>query len=157
MRGRAARDLALELAPALYWLSATQVCDGNKIIAVRAWAARAEATAPGVAVLAALAAEVAGLALRAFVDGVDLGGLGGSGCCPATPPGGLAAGVGAPSAASHGGETRSALRAYGRGCRLGIVTHDGHRRVLGSGWWGEGRGGGCRCGRGDHAVDRSPR
>ena len=28
---------------------------------------------------------------------------------------------------------------------------------LGSGWWGAGRGGGCRCGRGDHAVGRSPR
>jgi len=48
-------------------------------------------------------AEVPGLALRAFVDGVDLGGLGGSGCWRSAPPGGLAAGVGAPSAASDWG------------------------------------------------------
>jgi hypothetical protein len=60
-----------------------------------AWSARAEPAAPGVAVVAALGAEVPGLALRAFVDGVDLRGLGWSGCCPAAAPGGLAAGVGA--------------------------------------------------------------
>ena len=101
-----------------------EICDGNKV-AVRAWAARAQASAPGVAVLAALDAEVAGLALRAFVDGVDLGGLGGSGCGPAASPGGLAAGVGAPSAASDGGETGSALLAHAAGHRIGIVTHAG--------------------------------
>ena len=69
--------MALELGPRAVLVVGDQVCDGNKIIAVRAWAARAEAAAPGVAVLAALGAEVAGLALRAVVDGVDLGGLGG--------------------------------------------------------------------------------
>ena len=71
----------------------------HKIIAVGAVRARAEAPAPGVAVVAALGAEVAGLALRAFVHGVDLGGLGGAGCCPPAAPGGLAAGVGAPPTA----------------------------------------------------------
>ena len=68
-------------------------------------------------------AEVAGLALWAFVDGVDLGGLGGAGCCPPAAPGGLAAGVGAPTAASDGGEVGAALPAH---CRRGIVTHAGH-------------------------------
>ena len=60
-----------------------EVADRDKIVAVGAWPARPKASAPGVAVVAALLAEVAGLALRAFVDGVDLGGLGWSGCCPA--------------------------------------------------------------------------
>ena len=100
-----------------------KVADRDKIVAVGAWPARPKASAPGVAVVAALLAEVAGLALGAFVDGVDLGGLGWSGCCPAAAPGGLAAGVGAPSAASHGGEPGPALPAH---CRLGIVTHAGH-------------------------------
>jgi len=100
-----------------------EVADCDEIIAVWAWSARAEASAPGVAVVAALGAEVAGLALRAFVDGVDLGRLGGSGCCPPAAPSGLAAGVGTPSAASHGGETGTALPAL---CRRGIVTHAVH-------------------------------
>jgi len=60
-----------------------KVAHCHRIIAVGAVRARAEAPAPGVAVVAALGAEVAGLALRAFVHGVDLGGLGGAGCCPA--------------------------------------------------------------------------
>jgi len=39
-----------------------EIFDGNEIVAVRAWAARAQLAAPGVAVLAALDAEVAALA-----------------------------------------------------------------------------------------------
>ena len=109
-----------------------QVRDGNEVVAVRAVSACAESAAPGVAVLAALDAEVAGLALRALVDGVDPGGLGGSGGRPAASEGGLAAGVGAPAAAAGGCEAGSALRAHAGGCRLGIVTHAGHRCVLGS-------------------------
>ena len=107
MRGRAARDLALVLAAALVLVVGDQVCDGNKIIAVGGQCEPGPRRRhQGVAVVAALLAEVAGLASRAFVDGVDLGGLGGSaGCCPAAAPGGLAAGVGTPSAASRGGET----------------------------------------------------
>ena len=106
-----------------------EVADCHEIVAMWTWAARAQPSAPGVAVVAALGAEVPGLALRAFVDGVDLDGLGGSGCCPAAP-GGLAAGVGAPSAASYGGETGPALPAH---CRLGIVTHADHGLVLSGG------------------------
>ena len=149
--------------PGLSWWGAVlvvsdEVLHGHNVIAVRARCARPDASAPGVTVLAALGAEVAGLALWAFVDGVDLGWLGGSGCCPASSPGGLAARVGAPSAASGGGETGSALRADGRRCRLGIVTHAGHRGVAGSdSCGGVGRGGGCRCGLGGPGAGRSPR
>ena len=64
MRGLRRGDLALVLACRAVLAVGDQVCDGNKIIAVRAWATRA---------------EVPGLALRAFVDGVDLGGLVGRG------------------------------------------------------------------------------
>lgn len=135
-----------------------EVLHGHNVIAVRAGSARAEAPAPGVAVLAALGAEVPGLALRAFVDGVDLGGLGGSGCCPAAAPGSLPAGVGAPLAAARGCETRSALCADGRCCRLGIVTHADHRDVPGSGrCWCVWRGGCCRSGRGGPVVGRNRR
>ncbi len=118
------------------WLSATRVAHCHRIIAVGAVRARAEAPAPGVAVVAALGAEVAGLALWAFVDGVDLGGLGGAGCCPPAAPGGLAAGVGAPTAVSDGGEVGAALPAH---CRRGIVTHAGHGGVLPCVGWPAGR------------------
>ena len=52
-----------------------EVADGDGFVAVRAWCSGAEACAEGVAVGAALGAEVAGLAVGAGVDGVVAGGL----------------------------------------------------------------------------------
>ena len=77
-----------------------EVGDGDKFLAVGARRAWAEFVAPGVAVGAALLAEVAGFALGALVDGVGFGGQDGSGCLSSAAPGGLPAGVGAPCLAA---------------------------------------------------------
>ena len=49
--------------------SGEEVADGHRFVAVRAQPARPEATAPSVAVVAALRAEVAGFTARALIDG----------------------------------------------------------------------------------------
>ena len=77
--------------------------------------------------------------MRAFVHGVDLGGLGGAGCCPPAAPGGLAAGVGATNGGvrrryarrSRGGPARapSSRYRYARWSR-GVLSAWGGRRVV---------------------------
>ena len=58
----------------LGWVLGGEVGVGDKFVAVGAGAAWAEAAAPGVAVGAALFAEVAGVAFGALVDGGVAGG-----------------------------------------------------------------------------------
>ena len=101
-----------------------QVANGDWLLAVGAWPARANAPAPCVAVRAALFTEVAGLAVGAFVDGRVLGGQDGSGCGGSAAPRGLAAGVGAPLSAPERCEPFATLPTR---YRRGIVTHAAHR------------------------------
>src|SRR6266545_1279344 len=109
-----------------------EVGDGDGLVAVGAWRAWPEPAAELVALLAALAAEVAGVACGALVDTGRAGrraGLGGwRGGVVALAPGGLA--VPAPARGDNGG---AADRAGGR---YAVVTH-GRRR--GCGWRAAGR------------------
>ena len=102
-----------------------EVGDGDGLVAVRAGAAGADAAGEDAAVGAALLAEETLLAVRAFIDGVLAGGLGGGHgdragwCLVAAAEGGLAAAVTAVLPAPGGGEGLPADRA---GDRLGIVS-----------------------------------
>ena len=109
------------------WLS-SEVGDGDGFVAVGAGAAGSDSLAPGVAVWAALLAEVSGFTVGALVDGGVLGGENGSGGGVAAAPCGLSAGVGAPLASSVGSERGLAL---GARYRRGIVTHACHGRCCG--------------------------
>src|SRR6266498_1161035 len=106
-------------------------------VAVGAWRAWPEPAAELVALLAALAAEVAGVACGALVDTGRAGrraGLGGwRGGVVALAPGGLAAGARAVPAPARGDNGGAADRAGGR---YAGVTH-GRRR--GCGWRAAGR------------------
>src|SRR4051794_135568 len=102
------------------------VADRDGFVAVGAWAAEAEAGAGGVAVVAPLLAEVAGVAVWALVDGDgspaggrrDDGG-GRAGLRVAGAPGGLAAGGGAVALAADRGER---LPAGGAGCGCALPS-----------------------------------
>jgi hypothetical protein len=97
-----------------------EVVDGDGFVAVGAGASGADFSAPGVAVVAALLAEVAGFAGWAFVDGGVFGGKDGAGCGLSSAPGGLSAGVGTPLPAAGRGERGAA---HATRYRYGIVTH----------------------------------
>ena len=99
-----------------------QVAQGDRLVAARARAARPEPTAPGVAGVASLLAEVAGVAERAGVDGVGAGhgrlGRGG----PLRPPGSLPAPGRAEALTAEALERCPAHRAD----RRGAVAHGIH-------------------------------
>src|SRR5487761_1670871 len=105
-----------------------EVADGNSLVAVRAGPAGSDTAAEDSAVVAALPAEVAGLAGRALIHGVvsgrQCGGQPGSHGLRAgvAAPAGLAAGIGAPAAPSGGGERLAAGRAPGGRIVTAVVT-----------------------------------
>jgi hypothetical protein len=102
-----------------------QVCDGDWFRTMRAWAARADAAGEGGAVGAALLAEQALPAVRAFIDGVLAAGLCGRHgdraglVLVAAPERGLAAPVTAVELPPGGSERPLADRA---GDRPGVVS-----------------------------------
>src|SRR5882724_5055376 len=124
--------------------SSDQVGDGHRFVAVWAQAARGEAGAGLVAVLAPLLAEVAAVAFTALVDDVGASGRacrgrGGRFGCRAGvsgAPGGLPAGGGAVALAADRGERGLADRAGGGRGGVGVtdvVTRRAHRVPRGGG------------------------
>src|SRR5487761_1613047 len=106
-----------------------EVADGNSLVVVRAGPAGSDTAAEDSAVVAALPAEVAGLAGRALIHGVVSGrqcggqpGSHGLRAGGAAAPAGLAAGIGAPAAPSGGGERLAAGRAPGGRIVTAVVT-----------------------------------
>src|SRR6266568_3313396 len=110
--------------PGLSGCDGGEVADGNSLVAVRAGPAGADTAAEGSAVVAALPAEVAGLAGRTLVHGALSRRRWRGQTCGQRPgdrvaaaPAGLAARIGAPAAPSRGGERLAAGRAAGAGRR----------------------------------------
>ena len=99
-----------------------QIADDDRLVAVRARTTWTEPTGEGVAVRAALLAEVASVAVRADVDrGWARRAVGDWWQCGgmATTPGGLTAGIRAEATPS---DRHERSRAAGAGYRYGIVT-----------------------------------
>src|SRR6266568_2262853 len=125
--------------PGLSGCDGGEVADGNSLVAVRAGPAGADTAAEGSAVVAALPAEVAGLAGRTLVHGALSRRRWRGQTCGQRPgdraaaAAGLAARIGAPAAPSRGGERLAAGRAGGAGIVTAVVTRR-HRWPRRLGW-----------------------